>query len=104
MKLLQTLLITAALTTLATTALAEDGSALASKNGCLSCHAVDHKIIGPSYKDVAKKYKGEAGAEDKLVAKVRKGGAGVWGTMPMPANTKPTDAELHTIVKWILAQ
>ena len=85
-------------------ALADDaGQALAGKSGCLACHSVDKKIIGPAYKDVAAKYKGQADAEDKLVAKVKAGGAGVWGPMPMPANPKVADADLHTIVKWVLS-
>ncbi len=85
-------------------ALADDaGQALAGKSGCLACHSVDKKIIGPAYKDVAAKYKDQADAEDKLVAKVKAGGAGVWGPMPMPANPKVADADLHTIVKWVLS-
>ncbi len=85
-------------------ALADDaGQALAGKSGCLACHSVDKKIIGPAYKDVAAKYKDQADAEDKLVAKVKAGGAGVWGNMPMPANPKVADADLHTIVKWVLS-
>ena len=104
MKAFKVALIATGLLTLGTSALAEDGLALAKKSGCLSCHAVDHKIIGPAYKDVAKKYKGEAGAEAKLVAKVKKGGGGVWGAMPMPAQSQLSDADAHTLVKWVLAQ
>lgn len=89
---------------LAGSVLADDpGLALAGKSGCLACHSVDKKIIGPAYKDVAAKYKGQADAEDKLVAKVKTGGSGVWGAMPMPANPKVADADLHTIVKWVLS-
>ena len=84
--------------------LADDpAQALAAKSGCLACHTVDKKIIGPAYKDVAAKYKGQADAEDKLVAKVKAGGAGVWGPMPMPPNAQVADADLHTIVKWVLS-
>ena len=104
MKALKVALIATGLLTLGTSALAEDGQALAKKSGCLSCHAVDHKIIGPAYKDVAKKYKGEADAEAKLVAKVKKGGGGVWGAMPMPAQAQLSDADAHALVKWVLAQ
>ncbi len=82
---------------------AEDGQALAQKSGCLACHGVDKKVLGPSYKDVAAKYKGQAGAEAKLVEKVKKGGSGVWGPMPMPANSPQVkDEDIKTIVKWIL--
>ena len=75
---------------------------LAKSKNCLACHSVDTKIIGPAYKDVAKKYAGEKGIEDKLVQKVLKGGSGSWGPVPMPANTQVTEAEAHTLVKWIL--
>lgn len=79
--------------------------ALAQKNGCMVCHGVDKKVMGPSYKDVAAKYKGQADAEAKLVDKVKKGGSGVWGPMPMPANSpRVSDADIKTLVKWVLAQ
>ena len=78
--------------------------ALAQKNGCLACHAIDKKVLGPSYKDVAAKYKGDKGAEAKLVAKVKAGGSGVWGPMPMPANSPQVkDEDIKSIVQWILA-
>ncbi len=76
---------------------------LAKQKNCLACHNVDKKLVGPAYKDVAKKYAGDASAEDKLVEKVKKGGAGVWGKTPMPANPKVSDAEAHSLVKWILS-
>lgn len=104
MKSLKFLLIAAGLMTLGQAAFAESPAELAKKSGCLNCHAVDHKVLGPAYKDVAAKYKGQADAEAKLVAKVKKGGGGVWGTMPMPANAQVSDADLHTLVKWVLAQ
>ena len=104
MKSLNIVLIAAGLLMAGTTVMAEDaGLALARKSGCLACHAVDKKVVGPSYKDVAAKYKGQADAEDKLVAKVKKGGGGVWGPMPMPANAKVSDADLHSLVKWVLS-
>jgi cytochrome c len=78
--------------------------ALAQKNNCLSCHAVDHKVVGPAYKDVAKKYAGDKGAEAKLIAKVKAGGSGVWGPIPMPPNAQVSDADIKTLVKWVLAQ
>ena len=66
---------------------ADDAKALAQKSGCLACHSVDAKILGPAYKDVAAKYKGDKAAEAKLVEKVKKGGSGTWGPMPMPSNS-----------------
>ncbi len=76
---------------------------LAQSKNCLACHQVDKKIVGPSYMDVAAKYKGDATAEAKLVKKVREGGTGVWGQIPMPPNPQVSEAEAHTLVKWILA-
>lgn len=78
--------------------------ALAQKSGCLACHGVDKKVLGPAFKDVAAKYKGQKDAEAKLVAKVKKGGSGVWGPIPMPANSPQVkDGDIKSIVKWILA-
>ena len=77
---------------------------LAKAKNCLACHAVAHKLVGPSYKDVAAKYEGQKGAEDKLVQKVMKGGAGVWGPVPMPANPQVSEAEARSLVKWVLTQ
>ena len=76
---------------------------LAKKQGCFACHAVDKKLVGPSYKDVAAKYRGNKGAEAKLADKVKKGGTGVWGTVPMPPNGHVSDADIKTLVKWILS-
>ena len=75
---------------------------LAKKYACLTCHTVDKKVIGPSYKDIAAKYRGDTGAEAKLAEKVKKGGQGVWGQVPMPPNGTVSDAEVKTLVKWIL--
>ena len=83
---------------------AKAGKSIAAKNACLACHAIDKKVIGPAYKDVAAKYKGVAGAEDKLVAKVKAGGSGVWGTMAMPPHQEMSDVDLHTVVQWVLSQ
>ncbi len=77
---------------------------LAQKKNCMACHAVDKKLVGPSYKDVAAKYAGQKDAVDKLSQKVIKGGAGVWGPVPMPANTAVSDAEAKQLVLWILSQ
>ena len=77
--------------------------ALAQKNACMSCHGVDKKIVGPAFKEVAKKYAGDKTAHDKLVAKVKAGGKGVWGEVPMPPNPnlKPEDA--NKIIDWVLS-
>ncbi len=81
---------------------AVDVPALMKKNNCLSCHTIDKKLVGPAYKDVAAKYRGQAGVEAKLVAKVAKGGSGVWGTTMMPP--QPAKAEdVKAIVKYVLA-
>lgn len=78
--------------------------ALAQKSGCLACHSVEKKILGPAYHDVAVKYKGQD-VEAKLVDKVKKGGSGVWGPIPMPANSPQVkDEDIRTLVKWILTQ
>ena len=74
---------------------------LATAKGCLGCHAIDTKVVGPAYRDVAKKYAGDKTAEDKLVQKVLHGGSGVWGAMPMPGGMA-TEAEAKILVKWIL--
>jgi cytochrome c len=78
------------------------GTQLAAKYNCQGCHAVDKKIVGPSYKEVAKKYAGDKAAAEKLEHKVKSGGSGVWGAIPMPPNNVP-DADLKTLVEWILA-
>lgn len=81
-----------------------EGMEYARKGGCTNCHAVDRKVVGPSYKDVAAKYKGDAKARTKLFNKVLKGGSGVWGKMRMPANRgKLTDQEFKDIVDRILS-
>ena len=77
---------------------------LAQKKNCMACHAVDKKLVGPAYKEVAAKYAGQKDAADKLVQKVLKGGAGVWGPVPMPANAQVNEAEAKTLVTWILGQ
>lgn len=77
--------------------------ALAQKSGCIACHNVEKKIIGPSYKEVAAKYKTDKDAVTKLAAKVKAGGSGVWGQIPMPPNAQVSDADINTIVAWILS-
>jgi len=76
--------------------------ALAKKYNCFTCHAVDKKLVGPAYKDVAKKYKGQSDAVAKLSAKVKKGGSGVWGPVPMPPNATVPDADIKKLVEWVL--
>jgi cytochrome c len=81
-------------------------SAVMAKAGCNACHATDKKMVGPSFQDIAKKYKGDAAAVATLSAKVRKGGAGNWGQIPMPPNPpeKISDADLKGVVEWILTK
>jgi cytochrome c len=78
--------------------------ALATSKNCMACHAIDKKVVGPAYKDVAAKYKGDKTAADKLATKVVKGGGGVWGAIPMPANPQVSDAEAKKLVAWVLSQ
>jgi cytochrome c len=82
---------------------AKADEAMARKYNCLACHAIDKKIVGPAYKDVAKKYAGQKDAQAKLVQKVEKGGSGVWGNIPMPPNSTVPDADVRALVKWILS-
>jgi len=77
--------------------------ALAKSSGCLACHTTDKKLIGPSYREIAAKYRNDPQAEAKLVAKVKAGGKGVWGEIPMPPNAHVKDADIRTIVQWILS-
>jgi cytochrome c len=78
--------------------------ALAKKHNCLICHAVDKKLVGPSYKDIAMKYKGQKAAAAKLEEKVKKGGSGVWGPVPMPPNAAVPEGDIKKLVAWILKQ
>jgi cytochrome c len=83
---------------------AQASEALAKKHACLACHVIKGaKIVGPAYADVAKKYAGQKDAEAKLVEKVKKGGTGVWGQVPMPPNAAVPDADVRALVKWILS-
>ena len=77
---------------------------LATAKNCMACHAMDKKLVGPSYKDVAAKYDGQKDAVDKLAVKVMKGGSGVWGPVPMPANAQVNADEAKKLVAWILSQ
>lgn len=82
---------------------AQSAQELLQKSGCTACHANDKKVVGPAYQDVAAKYKGDAGAPAKLLAKVKAGGSGVWGPVPMPPNPQVSDANLKTMITYILA-
>jgi cytochrome c len=77
--------------------------ALATSKNCMSCHAVDRKVLGPSFKDVAAKYKDNKGAVDMLATKIVKGGSGVWGAVPMPANNQVSEAEAKKLAAWVLS-
>lgn len=76
---------------------------LAKSSGCMACHKVDQKLVGPSYKDVAAKYKGDSAAAASLAGKVKNGTKGVWGPIPMPPNANVSDENVKTLVKWILS-
>lgn len=75
---------------------------LAASKNCMTCHAVDKKLVGPSYRDIATKYAGQ-NATDKIATKIMNGGANVWGPVPMPANTQVSEAEAQQLAKWILS-
>jgi cytochrome c len=77
--------------------------ALATSKNCMACHAVDKKLVGPAYKEVAAKYQNDKSAVDKLAAKIIKGGSGVWGAIPMPANAQVNEAEAKKLAAWVLA-
>lgn len=76
---------------------------LASKNACMACHAVDRKMVGPSFQDVAKKYNGQKDAQAALAGSIKKGGAGKWGPVPMPAQAALNEADAKTLSAWVLA-
>lgn len=99
--LLTSLLVSAGLFCATGTALASE--ALAKKHNCLACHAMDKKLVGPSFKEVAGKYKADKGAEAKLIAKIKNGGTGAWGQMPMPPNPAVPDADIKALAKWVLS-
>jgi cytochrome c len=102
-KLVSALVIGGVAAVAAAPASAQNVDELLKKYACLSCHAVDKKLVGPSYKDVAAKYRGQAGAEKSLAEKVKKGGQGVWGPIPMPPNASVPDADLNAMVKYVLS-
>jgi cytochrome c len=95
------LLVTMALTVAATSVMA-DGLALAKANICLACHAVDKKLVGPAFKDVAAKYADRKDAVEYLTKKIKSGGASVWGPIPMPAQAQLSDAQAKELAQWVL--
>ena len=97
----RTLLIMAAMAAISAPALADE--ALAKSKNCMACHAADKKLVGPAYKEVAKKYAGDAKAVDMLATKIVKGGSGVWGAIPMPANTQVSEADAKKLAAWVLS-
>jgi cytochrome c len=82
---------------------AQANEKLAQASGCMACHSMDKKLIGPSYMDVAAKYRGNKGAEADLIKKVKAGGKGVWGDIPMTPNAHVKDEDIKTLVQWILS-
>jgi cytochrome c len=76
---------------------------LAKSKNCMACHSVENKVVGPAFKEVAKKYAGDKTAEAKIVQKIIKGGSGTWGAIPMPANPQVSEADAKTLAKWVLS-
>jgi cytochrome c len=100
LKIIISALVAAGMLTASTVSASQD---LAKKNNCLTCHQTDKKLVGPSYQDIAKKYSGNKAAAKTLAAKVKNGGKGAWGDVPMPPNPTLKEADAEALVKWILA-
>lgn len=83
---------------------AQDAGALAQKSNCMACHAVDKKVVGPAFKDVAGRYRGKPGAEMAVAKSIRQGSSGNWGGMPMPPNAGVSDEQAKQLAKWVLSQ
>ncbi|MCT9810817.1 c-type cytochrome [Acidovorax sp. Be4] len=83
--------------------IASANQALAQKNACLACHAVDKKLVGPAFQDIAKKYAGQADAQAQIAKNIKAGGSGKWGPIPMPAQAALSEADASTLAAWILA-
>ena len=77
---------------------------LAQSSGCMTCHALDKKLIGPGFKEIAAKYKNDKGAEARLAQKIKSGGSGVWGTIPMPPNPHVKESDIKTLAQWVLSR
>lgn len=100
---MKALCIAGLLLTLSASHYAVASAELAKSKNCMACHAVSNKVVGPAFKDIASKYAGQSDAEDRLTQKVQKGGSGVWGAVPMPANPQVSEAEARALVKWVLS-
>jgi cytochrome c len=87
---------------IASVATANASEEIAKKNACLACHAIDEKVVGPSFKDIAKKYKGKDGASEKVAENIVKGSTGVWGNIPMPAQAQLSASDVTALATWIL--
>jgi cytochrome c len=96
--------LTLAIGLLLSTGQAAADEATAKANGCMACHALEKKLVGPGFKSIANKYKGDALVADKLAKAVRAGSKGIWGPVPMPAQAKISDADLKKVMAWIVAQ
>ena len=103
-EFMKQLMLSVAALTLGVTLPAHATEELAKKHNCLACHSIDKKLVGPSYKEIAAKYRSDKSAEAKLVDKVKKGGSGAWGPVPMAPNPTVPDADLKALVKWVLSQ
>lgn len=88
---------------LMSTPVAHADQALAQSKGCLACHQMDNKVVGPALKEISAKYQGDAGAAEMLAAKVKSGGVGTWGQIPMPPQVAASEAEIKTLVAWMLS-
>jgi cytochrome c len=104
MKATRLIPLTLALGLLLSVGQAAADEATAKANGCTACHAMEKKVVGPAFKSIANKYKGDAAAAEKLAKEIRAGSKGGWGPVPMPAQAKISDADLKKVVAWILAQ
>jgi cytochrome c len=82
---------------------APEGLAIARANACMGCHAIDRKLVGPSFQQIAERYRSDPNAQTRLQGKVRNGGSGVWGAIPMPSHPGMSDGDIHTVVTWVLA-
>ena len=100
---MKAVMIAAAAALALTAGAASADQALAQKSACMSCHQVAKKVVGPAFKDVAAKYKGDAGAADKLVTVIKKGGKGNWGQVPMPPHPQVSDADAKKLADWVLS-
>ena len=97
-------LVVAAAAVLLATPTVHANEAMAKKYNCATCHATDKKMVGPSYQEIAKKYKGQAGVAAQLAERIKKGSTGVWGQVPMPPSAAVPDADIKSLVDWILTQ